>query len=281
MLSYFAPATGIFTYLCRSNGKTDTPMIGQVMHTYGSPFARLSFLAPEAAIESGRLPELLEHMIATIGERGALYLLAEVDQDSVAFEALRCASFAIYARQRIWQLTGEPLGNTLPTPWEEGTGKDVLAVRLLYNNLVPGLVQQVEPPPNNHVEGVIYRLKDELLAYIEMKYGSRGIWMQPFIHPDMDEIPARLGDLLLNLPRRRSRPVYLCVRTYQSWLEAAIEDSGAEAGPLQAVMVKHLAVSKKVARKFALRSLEGGQPEVTAPLARSENNNNYDTTSNY
>ena len=35
--------------------------------------------------------------------------------------------------------------------------------------------------------------------------------------------------------------MYLCVRSYQTWLEPVLEDLGALAGPRQAVMVKHLA----------------------------------------
>jgi hypothetical protein len=59
-------------------------------------------------------------------------------------------------------------------------------------------------------------------------------------------------------------------RSYQSWLEPLIEDLGAETGPRQAVMVKHLAAAQKASRAFALPALEGGQPEITAPIARTE-----------
>ena len=54
-------------------------------------------------------------------------------------------------------------------------------------------------------------------------------------------------------------------------LEAAIEELGAESGPRQAVMAKQLTVQQKVARSFMLPALEGGQPVVTAPVARLEN----------
>jgi hypothetical protein len=75
-------------------------------------------------------------------------------------------------------------------------------------------------------------------------------------------------ELLSKVPNRRSRPVYICVRSYQSWLETAIEDLGAEAGPRQAVMVKQLVSQQKALRAFAMPALEGGQPEITAPVAR-------------
>jgi hypothetical protein len=272
MLSYFAPATGIFTYLRTKNGDAEPPIIGQVMHPFGSAFARLSFLAPEAAMQSTALAELLEYMIARIGERGAFHMLAETDEHGTAFDALHQASFAIFARQRIWKLDDVPGSSTDLSPWQEGTERDLMAVRCLYNNLVPGLVQQVEPPPNDNVHGVVYREGGELLAYVEIKYGSRGIWVQPFVHPDAEHVPPRMGVLLQNLPRNRSRNVYVCVRSYQSWLEAALEALNAQPSPPQAVMVKHLAVAKRVAPTFALRHIEGGQPEATVPLARTENN---------
>ncbi|HEX9617352.1 MAG TPA: hypothetical protein VGA03_08030 [Anaerolineales bacterium] len=270
MLSYLAPATGIFTYLATKRINNGFPILGQVTHRSGLPFARLSFLAPEAALESSALPELLEYMITQIGKRGAFHLLAEVDERSVAFEVLRRASFAIYVRQRIWQLNLEPSSDGQPSYWRAGKARDIISVRSLYNNLVPGLVQQVEPPPNAHLQGLVYMAGDEMQAHVEVKYGPRGIWVQPFIHPDAGDVSGLLCDLLHNLPHRRARPVYLCVRSYQSWLEPHLKEQGAEAGPIQAVMVKHLAISQRVARSFSLRTLEGGQHEATAPFVRSE-----------
>lgn len=270
MLSYLAPATGIFTYLLKRKTNNAFPILGQVTHRSGSPFARLSFLAPEVALESSDLPEMLEEMITQIGKRGAFHMLAEVDEGSVAFEVLRRASFAIYVRQRIWQLNLQPSKDGQSSYWRAGTIRDIIPVRSLYNNLVPGLVQQVEPPPNSHLNGLVYMAGDEMLAHVELKYGPSGIWVQPFIHPDAGEVSTLLCDLLHNLPHRRARPVYLCVRSYQSWLEPHLRQQEAEPGPIQAVMVKHLAISKRVARSFALRTLEGGQHEVTAPFVRTE-----------
>ena len=271
ILSYFAPATGIFTYLYPDDGNSYGPLMGQVMHSSNATFARLSFLAPQEALESANVPALLEHLIKKIGNRGALHLLAEVDERSIAYEVLRRSSFAIYARQRVWKVDGDTPDDHEMEHWRDGRSRDIMTVRSLYNNLVPGLVQQVEPPPNSHLHGIVYQQKDELLAYVEIKYGLRGIWIQPYIHPDAEELASQLGGLIANLPFRRSRPVYICVRSYQSWLEPAIEDLGATPGPRQAVMVKHLAIAKRLVRSFALKRLEGGHPEITAPIAHSEN----------
>jgi hypothetical protein len=106
MLFYFAPATGIFTYLSTGDHKHD-PLLGQVSHSAGSSLARIAFLAPKSAIEAEALPALLEYMVVEAGGRGALHLLAEVDDQTEAFEMLRRAGFAIYVRQRIWKLNVE------------------------------------------------------------------------------------------------------------------------------------------------------------------------------
>jgi len=51
---------------------------------------------------------------------------------------------------------------------------------------------------------------------------------------------AKIISLIHRLANRRNRPIYLCVRSYQAWLEPALEDLGARVGERQAVMVKHL-----------------------------------------
>jgi len=110
LLSYFAPATGIFTYLCDRDDRIEVPMIGQVKHISGSSSAQLSFLAPGTMLESASLPSLLDQIAYQIGTRGAFHILAEVDDSCSAFEALRQAGFAVCTRQHIWVLRGSTAG---------------------------------------------------------------------------------------------------------------------------------------------------------------------------
>ena len=90
---------------------------------------------------------------------------------------------------------------------------------------------------------------------------------------DIQNITELVSDLLYNLPNRHSRPVYFCIRSYQSWLENALEDLQADPGPMQVVMVKHLAVAKKVRNSFAIPTLESGTQEITTPFVNSERQN--------
>lgn len=276
LTTYFAPATGIFTYLCNNDNEPDCPLIGQVTHGNNMPFARLIFLAPETALESNVLPALIEQSLRDVGERGAQHLLAEVDEDAIAFEALRKVSFAIYARQRVWYLKVDPSTLHYESGWRKTVSQDIIAVRSLYNNLVPAMVQQIEPLPKDQLDGLVYRQGEELLGYAEVRRGSRGIWVQPFINPDVatDDLTTYFAELLSVLNVRRSQAVYFCIRSYQSWLENHVEEMGAVPSPLQAVMVKHLAVSKKVEHSFALQTLEGRQPEVTASITNRSVSNN-------
>jgi hypothetical protein len=270
LLSYLAPSMGVITCVADGRKAGEPSIIGQFIHLSGSPFAHLTFLTPDAALDSPVVLELLDYMVALAGERGALRLLADVDERSEAFEAMRRNSFAIFSRQRVWRLTGQYSGKSGATSWRSATSRDSIPIRSLYNNVVPGLVQQVEPFVSQPPRGLVYYQDGELVAYVELKYGHRGIWAQPFVHPDAEGVTPYFIELMYRIPSRYSRPVYVCVRSYQSWLETAIEELGAEVGPRQAVMVKHLSSPQKVMRNLAYPALEGSQPEVTAPIAQTE-----------
>lgn len=273
VFSAFTPATGIFTYLCFDKEHDAEPLLGQVTHSQGEQLAHLTYLAPDISFDSNAIHSLLEHIVLDIGERGAFHMMAEVEEKTEVFDILRRAGFALYIRQRIWCLNGESESKPSASKWYEVSQKDTIAVRSLYNTLVPALVQQVESLPANQMNGLVYYQDGELLAYAEIRYGQRGIWVQPFIHPDMEEVSDQIKELLQSLPNRHARPVYLCVRSYQTWLEHALEGMQAECGATQAVMVKHLAIAKKVRSTFTLPSIEGRQQEITTPFMNTENTN--------
>jgi len=270
LITFLGPSTRIFTYRCENNSQASKPLVGQVIYLMGASYARLSFLAPEDAIEQPELSALTDFLAVQMGSQGAFHILADVDESNPIFQLLHRVGFAIYARQRIWRLDDQPIGEANAVTWRASRSRDAIGVRSLYCNVVPGLVQQVEPLPKKDLKGVVYYQNNDLHAFVELKYGRSGIWVQPFVHPDAEDFDRHLIHLLQDLPGRRKRPLYICVRSYQSWLETAIEAMGAQPGPQQAVMVRHLTVSRRVTQSYSLPAINGTRTEPTAPIVRIE-----------
>jgi hypothetical protein len=267
-LTYWGPSTKISTYRCEVN--TRIPLIGQISYVNGSAYARLSYLAPENSLEAVDLSALLDFMALQVGKEGAFHILADVDESSQVYPLLRRAGFAIFARQVIWRLDGKAIGDEDPVSWRPCRSGDVIGAHSLYSNVVPGLIQQVEPLPKRGLKGYVHFQHGELRAFVELKYGRNGIWVQPFVHPDAESFDRHLIQLLRQLPGRSGRPLYICVRSYQSWLESAIAETGAQSGPQQAVMVRHLSVNLRVKQALPVHAINGTRTEPTAPIAQIE-----------
>ncbi|HEX7975529.1 MAG TPA: hypothetical protein VF498_14060, partial [Anaerolineales bacterium] len=201
-------------------------------------------------------------------KRGAYHLLAELEERHPAFEGLRRSGFSVYGWQRVWQFPSpvEPRGNELAM-WRPARSVDEVAVRSLYQSLVPPLVQAAEPLSEHVSKGLLYRQGDEPIAYVEGVYGPRGIYLYPIIHPGVENVSELLADLLHNLPLRLGRPVYLSVRSYQAWLETSLQQLDGQFAPRQALMVKHLVKAQRVeAFSSRLAALENPQAEPSASI---------------
>jgi hypothetical protein len=268
--TYLGPATRSYTYRCEDCSPSETPLIGQITYTTGASYARLSYLAPENTMEMSDLATLLEYMALQIGRQGAFHILADVDESSQVYHLLRRAGFAIYARQRIWRLDGQASGDGDVATWSAISSGDVIGIRSLYCNVVPGLVQQVEPLPKKNLKGFVHYQNADIRAYVELKYGRYGIWVQPYVHPDVENFNRQLVHFMNGLPGRRNRPLFVCIRSYQSWLETAIEAIGAKPGPQQAIMVRHLTIVDRVKQTNQLPVINGKHVEPTAPVAQIE-----------
>ncbi|GMR10125.1 MAG: hypothetical protein BMS9Abin28_0946 [Anaerolineae bacterium] len=267
LLGPFIPGRSAVTLVSR-NG--DIEAVGQCIYQSDAPNARLSFFGPEEALDHDAGLKLLESLAAAVGEHGAPNLVAEVDEHREAFERLRSAGFAIYARQRIWRLDAakENIEHSDGDVWRVENSKDAIAAQSLYHNIVPGLVRQVEPPPTRTGHNLVYWREGELLGYLDIERGSLGTWVQPYFHPAVEDFQGLLGDYLREVPR--DRPVYVCVRSYQSWMSGPLERMWFEPAVDQAVMVKRLAIGVRRQAASPLPAVEGTYPEPTAPIARIE-----------
>lgn len=265
MRAVFSPlseAVGVYTDIYQQKG-AKTPLIAQVSHGLGAQQARFTFLAPDSAVDRLALAELLESLIGRLGERKAQNLVADVDEKSNTFEALRNLSFSIYARQNIWRVN-KVLGRKKPDhPWREIESRDEFNAKRLYAMIVPTLIQQVEPTPWEELRGYVFYHQGEMVGYVYVVEGPRGIWAQPFIHPEMEDVGLHLTSLLASLRPKERRPVYVCLRSYQAWLSATLEDLEAEVSSTQAVMVRRLTVAIKKAELSPIPNLNGTQ-EVTS-----------------
>lgn len=237
LLAYLDPTRHVYTAVA-PNGD-ESPLVGSVAHANGETFARLVFLAPEEKLGASGLPALLEHLCAQAARWGVFHILAEVDEHSAAFQSLRQTGFAVYAWQRIWDLSGFPKQAAQTSDWQKTRSLDLAALQGLYHHIIPAMLQPVEALPKN-ADGLACRASGDLSAYACIVSGPLGQLLRPLIHPDASQVGDKLAGLVNSLPRRSGKPVYLCVRSYQAWLEPVLEELGASVGPRQAVMVKHL-----------------------------------------
>ena len=233
MLAYMNPQRHVYSAVSAEDGTT---LLGGIIQNNGDSFARLMYLAPTSGLEHSSLPGLIDNLSAEAGSWGAFHVLAELDESSGVFAALRRAGFSVYAGQRMWDVT--PIGNVTAHPaWPRARSVDLPAIQSLHHQIVPPLLQPIEPAPRR-ASGFI--CSDGGLCYASTSTGVHGVVVFPLIHPDAKDAAAKLSSLLGCLPNRAGRPVYVCVRTYQAWLEHVLEDLGAKPGPQQAIMVKHM-----------------------------------------
>ncbi len=255
-MAYFNPIRHIYSAIHSENG---TALIGGVTHTGVDSYARLLYLAPAAELSRPSLTPLIEHLSAEAGKWGAFHVLADTDEDSDAFVALRRSGFSVYAWQRIWDVSNIA-GAASTTGWDRMKSNHLPAVQSLYHQIVPPLLHPVEPTPKR-IAGLI--CAEGARCYVNLFYGVYGIVLNPLIHPEATDVAAKLSALIASLPNRRGRPVYLCVRSYQTWLEPVLEDLGAKPGDRQAVMVKHLARMIKDEQ-----TVRAAQPAGVVPASR-------------
>lgn len=242
LLNHILPQRSLYTLV----GRVDRAnVVGQFRLRADAPLAQIVYLAPEVdeSVTRGDTPHLhlIDAMAAEAGKRGAHMLIAEVDEDSPLFITLRNAGFAVYARQEIWQRVDAPIGGITPAPLSVQTDADAGAVHSLYCAIVPRLVQPVAVPVEE-ADTLVYRVGERVEGFVAMSEGKTGVYLVPYLHPDVLHRDAtRVLAGALEHTSRAKRPVYVCVRRYQDWLEEALTDLGFAPVRGQALMVRHIA----------------------------------------
>ena len=234
LFAYVNPVRHIYSAIVNGEGES---ILGGVIHSRNEPFAKLLFIAPSSQLHHPDLPALIESLSAQAGAWGAFHVLAEVDETSDAFVALRRAGFSVYAWQRMWDVS-EITETNRSIEWTRVKPVHMPAVQSIYYQIVPALLQPIEPQPKIALG---WLCNEGEKCFVSATQGVYGIVLLPLIHPEATDVSEKLASLIRDLPDRRNRPVYVCVRSYQAWLEPVLADLGAKGGTRQAVMVKHLA----------------------------------------
>lgn len=258
----------VFTGVYHPEGKPHK-IIGQVHKSPNMSGARINYLLLTDDSEPADLVFLLEGLIKEAGHWGAKQITADLETDSEIFPQFRRAGFSVLAKQRVFRCRIPEKCDKVGGGWRIWTCEDIPYMRRMYLTLVPPLIQPVEPLTRREMLGLVfYDNKGSLQAYADLVYGPAGIWVLPLIHPQtMISMDVLLAQMLLSLPEINGRPVYITARSYQPWVESALENMGAEPGPEQALMIHYMALRHHLEADFSFAHVENGKPEPTVPYS--------------
>lgn len=245
--------------------------IGQLRHHPGDQHARLASLAPmpdEFNVDLWQ--EMVESLTYVAGERGAVSVIAEVSEESLAFEVLRKAGFGVYAHQEVWKRLPSPVEKDQPDTVRPAQAEDAWQANMLYTNLVPGLLQQAEPAPDlENGEAYVLDSPDGIRGLIVCLRGTQGTLLQAYLHPDAHHRVDEAVAGTLRYVNAARQPVYFRVRRYQDWFSRSLARHGFESLGQQVVMVKHTATRIQRREEWSLPLIQSGKvrpvPDVFAP----------------
>jgi hypothetical protein len=210
---------------------------------------------------------LLDQLVPEVGKKGYHSLVAETAESGEELTLLRRAGFAIYTREDLW-LCRRPEGSQGLGPMRRRVPADDWDIQVLYANLVPRLIQLVEPnPPLHDGENLVLREDGEIVALIHIKSGQRASLMRAFIHPNARTGPREMVMAALAAAGgEETRPVYCAVSRNQSWLQSSLAATGFEWWGSQAMMVKHITQSAARPAVVAPARLDHKVVQPSSPL---------------
>ncbi len=247
-------------------------MVGQVSHQLGSQSAQLIYLLAGEDDDLSNVTELLEEMTRASATWGAFSLMCELDTLSPFLEAFRRIDFNVWAKQRFWQLDPARITSEKSEHcWRVWNSCDINAMRALHQSLVPKIFHNLEPLTRRAMLGLVYTdAHGDLKGYVDLVYGPKGIWALPIIHPGTADDPQVISDMLACLPSPGKRPVSICVRSYQPWLDDLMQQLDATCSPEQVLMVKYMALRQKVSNALELPDLKNSRADTSLPVAHIE-----------
>jgi len=252
------PQRSLYTMLARADKQY---VVGQFRLRPDEQNAHIVYIAPgmQDGVDDTAWLHILDAMAREAGQRHAHALIAEVHEDSHLFETMRTAGYAVYARQEIWRRlpAAAPLPIIPGIEVVEETEADAMRVQSLIAQIIPRLMQPFVTP-NEDMDGWVYRRDGRVQAYIGVVSGKQGIFLRPFIHPDLyKEAPGILSDLIRKLARADQLPIYICVSRFLDWMQTTLDEMHFLPGPRQAVMVKHITAGVRQASFKPFHAVQG------------------------
>jgi len=244
LLSNVLIPRGKYTLITRASQQQ---IIGQFRYKPEDLTAHIVYIASNLednviSNEDGAWFHILDAMTREAGKHGAHAIVAEVESNSPLFEVMREARFASYTRQTIWRHAPIAMPSEKPSLMlRHEEANDQLNIMGLISVTVPTMLQQVTQP-TSEMHGLVYYEDGRLHAYIAYGEGNQGLYLIPYIHPDaMDKASEILASAVDTILHTDAVPIYVCVRTHQSWLDTVMTQLNFEAWLEQAILVKHIA----------------------------------------
>jgi hypothetical protein len=270
LLSIISPASEFYTAVELLGSENPSILVGQLFQPAGSYTASVILLAPCETNPHPAFIKVLSQLLNTAGERGALQVKAEVNDNSPGEEILFQSGFRSYAEQQIWKLPRRIVFGTGKKAWVPVTKDTSALAEAFYQRILPGQILRVEPPPVfPDIQGMISWRDGRVIGFATVQFGPQGILVDLLMAPEMDLVDEYLSALLFHLPYRDTRDVYLRVRSYQQQITSALERVNAESGPKQKAVVKRLTVHYNAKQTFRVQGFEN-QPDITTPISNTK-----------
>lgn len=252
LISFFSLNNhGIRTYVCRGtlpDRAAKVEGLVQIRPRLSATRGYVTFIAP--ALSRGEhaddvWAELLEYAGQEAGRMGLHSLIAEAPEDGAEVDVLRRCGFAVYLRQDIFRIESQRRSPPAPGALRPCKDADAWPVQQLYFNTAPRLAHLAEGMPRiapSGARGYVHEERGDLLAYVEVRRGPHGAWINLLVHPDAEARAAHImSEALAELGDGWEKPIFCGVRRYQEWLRRPLESLGFDLFESTVLMVKHLA----------------------------------------
>jgi hypothetical protein len=269
----FDPRQSVVTRLYRQGNYA---FICQLRHTSQERMATLSFFSGNGEIQGDFLSGILDDMRLCTQNTGAMHLVAEVDHKLPLLEGMKSWGFTVSAWQDIWKLNIPPYppGSQEPVAeWCPLAEVDWWQAVQLLQSIIPPISQATDLPLRHRSRFWVCHQAERIIAFADIRSGPQGIWIHPTFDPGVSRVSDLVSGLSNSLPARLSRPLYLSIRSYQSWLFRSIELMNAEYIGHQAILVKHLAGHIKEPSAIELLQLEKAKVKPSHPVVSSRSIN--------